>query len=173
MAEAFIAEIRIFGFTFAPRGWATCDGQVLPIQQNTALFSLLGTNFGGNGRSTFALPNLAGNLAIGTGQGPGLTNRNLGEQGGAAAVTLSAAQLPSHSHTLGAVPAAATAKNPAGAALAATASGAVAYRSPGTLTPMAASSLTPAGQSQPHQNRQPVLVLNFCIAMQGAFPPRP
>ena len=173
MAEAFIAEIRIFGFTFAPRGWATCDGQVLPIQQNTALFSLLGTYFGGNGRSTFALPNLAGNLAIGTGQGPGLTNRYLGEQGGAATVTLSAAQLPSHSHTLGAVPAAASAKNPAGAALAPTPGGAFAYRSPGTLTPMAASSLTPAGQSQPHENRQPVLVLNFCIAMQGAFPPRP
>ena len=172
MSEPFFAEIRIFGFNFAPVGWATCDGQVLPIAQNQALFSLLGTTFGGNGRSTFALPNLAGSFAIGTGQGPGLTDRTLGDQGGSATVALSVAQMPQHTHGLSAASSAST-TSPAGAALAPTGNRAPAYRSGGAIAAMAASSLAQAGQSQPHENRQPALALNFCIALQGIYPPRP
>ena len=171
MSDPFVAEIRIFGFNFAPNGWATCDGQVLPIQQNLALFSLLGTTFGGNGRSTFALPNLAGNVAIGAGQGPGLTNRNLGEQGGVATVTLSGAQMPAHSHSLNATPASAS-KTPAGAALAPSSNGAPFFRAPGNVTPMSSQALTAVGGSQPHENRQPGLAMMFCIALLGIFPPR-
>ncbi len=171
MAEPFVAEIRMFGFNFAPRGWAACDGQLLPISQNTALFSLLGTTYGGNGQSNFGLPNLMGNLAIGFGQGQGLSIRDLGEQGGQATVTLSAAQLPPHAHALMAT-AAPTTTNPAGAALSPTATGAPAYRIPGAMAAMAGTSLAAAGQSLPHENRPPCLTLMFCIALQGVFPAR-
>ena len=171
MADPFIAEIRMFGFNFAPRGWARCDGQLLPLAQNTALFSLLGTTYGGDGRSTFGLPNLAGSFAVGSGQGPGLSDRQLGESGGTANVSLTASQMPQHSHGLRGT-ASPDANSPVGAALAPTATGAPAYRIPGALTPMAGSSLAVSGQSAPHENRQPFLALMFCIALQGVFPPR-
>ena len=172
MSDPFIAEIRMVGFNFAPQGWARCEGQLLPIAQNTALFSLLGTFYGGDGRSSFALPNLAGNLAVGTGQGPGLSERSLGETGGQASVALTSAQVPAHTHGLMGT-SAATANSPAGAMLAPTATGAPAYRAPGALTTMAGSSLTATGQSAPHENRPPSLGVGYCIALQGVYPPRP
>jgi microcystin-dependent protein len=171
MSDQFLAEIRIVGFEFAPTGWATCDGQVLPIQQNTALFSLLGTNYGGNGTSNFALPNLQDSFAIGAGQGSGLTPRAPGETGGSASVTLLQSQMPQHAHGLLAT-AAATTGAPAGAALATTATGAAAYRIPSSTVSMAPDALGPAGGAQPHNNRQPYSGLMFCIAMQGIYPPR-
>ena len=171
MAEAFIAEIRIFGFNFAPRGWAFCDGQILPIVQNTALFSLLGVNYGGDGRSTFALPDLRGRFALHQGQGPGLSQRFLGETGGQAGVSLLASQMPAHSHALRA-DASPTTAAPAGAALAPTANGTAVYRSGAANALMAPASIAVAGGSQPHENRQPLLGMNFCIALQGIFPPR-
>ncbi|MDH4393107.1 MAG: tail fiber protein [Aquabacterium sp.] len=171
MAEAFVAEIRIFGFNFAPRGWAFCDGQLLPIAQNTALFSLLGTNYGGDGRSTFGLPDLRGRFALHQGQGPGLSDRIVGETGGQASVSLLASQMPAHSHALQAAVSPTTAA-PAGAALAPTANGTVVYRSGAANAQMAASSIGSAGTGQAHENRQPLLGLNFCIALRGIFPPR-
>jgi microcystin-dependent protein len=172
MAAPFIAEIRIFGFNFVPRGWASCDGQILPIAQNTALFSLLGTNFGGDGRSTFGLPALQGRCAIGQGQGPGLSDRSIGESGGAASVALTPAQMPQHTHELRAT-ASPTSASPAGATLSASSTGAVLYRTSAANAPMAGQSVTSVGGGQPHENRQPYLPLKFCIALQGVFPPRP
>lgn len=172
MADPFIAEIRMFAFNFAPRGWATCDGQILPLSQNTALFSLLGTNFGGNGQTTFALPNLASRFAIGTGQGPGLAAVNLGESAGESVHALIQGEMPSHSHGLMATSSATTGTPSPAALLANTATGASAYRIPGALVAMSAESLAPAGGSLPHENRQPYLGVNFCIALQGIFPPR-
>ncbi len=169
MANPFVAEIRIFGFNFAPTGWAACDGALLPISQNTALFSLIGTFYGGDGRSNFALPNLQSSFAIGQGNGPGLTDRVMGETGGEPIVTLLASEMPSHTHGLIAT-GAATTGSPASAALAP--AGAFAYRAPGVTAAMAPVALTGAGGSQPHENRQPYLGLMFCIAMQGVFPPR-
>jgi microcystin-dependent protein len=171
MADPFVAEIRMFGFNFAPRGWATCDGQVLPISQNTALFSLLGTTYGGNGTTNFSLPNLQSSFPIGFGQGPGLSDRSLGERAGSAAVTLLATQMPTHGHGVKAT-GSATTGSPAGAALASTATGASAYRIPGAMATMAPDALGVAGASQPHENRQPYLGMLFCIALQGVFPPR-
>jgi microcystin-dependent protein len=171
MADPFVAEIRVFGFNFAPTGWASCDGQVLPISQNTALFSLLGTTYGGDGRTTFALPNLNQRFAMGAGQGPGLSPRDLGEVGGEAQVALSSAEMPAHTHQLMAA-AAATTGSPASAGLAPPAGGVLTYRTPGTLATMASDSTAAAGGNQPHENRQPGLSLNFCIALQGVFPPR-
>lgn len=172
MAEAFLAEIRVFGFTFPPQGWAFCDGQIMPIQQNTALFSLLGVNYGGDGRSTFALPDLRGRFALHQGQGPGLSQRFVGETGGQASVTLQASEMPAHSHALRA-DASPTAASPAGAALAPTANGTAVYRSGVANAQMASASIAVAGGSQAHENRQPLLGLNFCIALQGIFPARP
>ena len=172
MADPFVAEIRIFPFNFAPRGWAWCDGQLLPISQNTALFSLLGTTYGGDGKSTFALPNLQGRSPLQHGQGPGLSPRWLGESGGAADVTLTATQVPSHGHGLLASTSA-TSGSPEGTSLANVANGAAAYRMPGTATKlMAADSVATVGGGAPHNNRQPFLALHFCIAMQGVYPPR-
>ena len=169
MSVPFIAEIRVFGFNFVPVGWATCDGQILPIQQNTALFSLLGTTYGGNGQTTFRLPNLQGRSAMGNGRGPGLSERFLGETGGAATIMLISSEVPAHTHTLGAsvTP---DSTSPAGKLMAPAPS--AAYRAPGVVAPMSAESLSPAGVSQPHENRSPYLTLNFCIALQGIFPPR-
>jgi microcystin-dependent protein len=173
MSDPFLAEVRIFGCNFAPRGWATCDGQLMPISQNTALFSLLGVNFGGNGVSNFGLPDLRDSFAVGTGQGPGLADRVLGETDGSAAVTLQTSQIPPHGHALLAA-SAAVAGAPAGMALAPTANASAAYRLPGSqITTMAASAVAPAGGALPHENRSPALALNFCIALQGIFPPRP
>ncbi len=171
MSDAFVAEIRVFAFNFAPRGWATCDGQIIPIAQNTALFSLLGTNYGGNGVQNFALPNLRDSFVVGQGQGPGLTERFVGETGGSAAVALLPTQMPAHRHTLTAT-ASATTTVPTGAALAPPVDGSVAYRTPGVLAPMAAESINVAGSGSAHENRQPYQTLNFCIALQGIFPPR-
>jgi microcystin-dependent protein len=171
MAEAFVAEIRIFGFNFAPRGWAFCDGQILPISQNTALFSLLGVNYGGNGQSTFGLPDLRERFALHQGQGPGLSQRFVGESGGQASVSLLASEMPAHGHALQTALSPTTAA-PAGAALAPTANGTAVYRSGTANAQMAAASVTAAGSGQPHENRQPLLGLNFCIALQGIFPPR-
>ncbi len=172
MSEPFLAEIRLFGFNFAPRGWATCDGQLLPLAQNTALFSLLGTNYGGNGISTFGLPNLTARFALGAGQGPGLSHRVLGEPGGVASVTLLATQVPAHSHTLSAT-VSPTTPSPSNALMAPINGGSSAYRASSNLTPMAATSVAPSGGGQPHENRQPYTAVNFCIALQGVFPSRP
>jgi microcystin-dependent protein len=172
--DPFVAEIRIFPFNFAPRGWAFCNGQILPISQNTALFSLLGTTYGGDGKSTFALPNMQGNAPMHQGQGPGLALHDLGETGGSATVTLLESEMPAHSHgvlaqstPLGGV------ATPAGASLSRPASGNL-YDATGTtsLVQMSPQALQLAGGSQPHNNMQPYLTMNFCIAMQGVFPPR-
>jgi microcystin-dependent protein len=171
MSDAFVAEIRIFPFNFPPRGWATCDGQLLPISQNTALFSLVGTYYGGNGQSNFGLPDLRDRFALGQGAGPGLGSRVVGENGGVAAVSLQPTEMPAHRHTLAAT-ASATTTVPTGAALAPPVDGSVAYRMPGVLAPMAAESVSPTGSGAQHENRQPYLTLNFCIALQGIFPPR-
>lgn len=173
MADPFVAEIRIFGFNFAPRGWAFCDGQLLPISQNTALFSLLGTTYGGNGKSTFALPNLQGCAPMHPGQGPGLSLHDLGETGGSETVTLLESEIPSHGHTLAAqsTPLGGTA-NPTGNTLNRVASGNLYAVSNANLVAMAPEALAPAGGSQPHNNMMPYLTASFCIAMQGVFPLR-
>lgn len=173
MATPFVAEIRMFGCNFPPRGYAFCNGQLLPISQNTALFSLIGTFYGGNGTTVFGLPNLQGRAAMHPGQAPGLTPRFLGETGGEATVALLANQLPAHSHG---VIVAATAD---GAADRANATGNVlakptdsSYAGSGATTLMNASGVTPTGQNVPHNNMQPYLAINFCIALQGIFPAR-
>ena len=171
MSDQFVAEIRIFGFNFAPNGWALCDGQLLPISQNTALFSLLGTQYGGDGKSTFALPNLQGSAAIQQGQGNGLSERFVGETGGSQTVTLNASEMPLHAHTLSASILPADSPNPTGAYTAAPGNDNL-YAAPNGVQPMASQCLPAAGGSQPHNNMQPYLTMNFCIAMQGIFPPR-
>lgn len=171
MADQFVAEIRIMGCNFAPTGWAACDGQVLPISQNTALFSLLGTQYGGDGRSTFALPNLQGSFGIGIGQGPGLTLRQVGETGGTAKVTLQTTEIPAHSHLLIST-ASSSSGSPSDKMPAPTGNGASAYRIPGATAAMAPDALLSTGGTQPHENRQPYLGMMFCIALQGIFPPR-
>ncbi len=171
MSDPFVAEIRVLPFNFAPTGWASCDGQLMPISQNTALFSLLGTTYGGDGKSTFALPDLRGSFAMGPGQGPGLSPRDLGQPVGRATVALLPSEMPGHSHALraGSTPGS---TSPAGNALAPTASGASVYRAAGAAAPMAGAAIGAAGSSQPHENRQPYLALTFCIALQGIFPSR-
>lgn len=172
MSEPFLAEIRVMPYNFAPTGWASCDGQLIPISQNTALFSLIGTYYGGNGTSNFALPDLRGNLAMGQGQGPGLSGRVLGETVGTPSVTLLTQEMPSHSHGLMAsITPAST--SPANAAMSPTATGGGnVYRASGAAAPMAATAIGLSGGTQPHENRQPYLALTFCIALQGIFPAR-
>jgi microcystin-dependent protein len=175
MADPFVAEIRIFPFYFAPNGWAFCNGQLLPISQNTALFSLLGTTYGGDGRSTFALPNLQGSAAMHPGQGQGLSLRDLGETGGTENVTLLVSEIPFHTHALQADALDPSDLNaPAPTRILAQSTGVNAFQptTAGMVT-MAPQALSPAGGSLPHNNMQPYLTLNFCIAMQGVFPPRP
>jgi microcystin-dependent protein len=178
VTDQFLAEIRIFPFAFAPTGWAQCNGQILPISQNTALFALLGTTYGGDGKSTFALPNLMGAAPLGAGYtsngpvAPGLSERDLGEIGGSPFVTLIESEMPTHSHTVGAVASLANRTAPAGNTPA-RASGATPYTAPGGQTAtMAFQALSIAGSSLPHNNLQPYLTVNFCIALQGIFPPR-
>ena len=173
MSDPFVAEIRIFAGNFAPRGWATCDGQLLPIAQNTALFSLVGTNYGGNGQTTFGLPNLQGSTSMFWGQGPGLTNRDIGESGGAQTVTLLSSEMPAHNHALMASTGPASSRTPADAALARSRNG-NAYQTTvnQNVASLAAQAVSPAGSSLPHNNMQPFLVLTFIIALQGIFPPR-
>jgi microcystin-dependent protein len=173
MADQFVAEIRIFGFNFAPTGWALCNGQILPISQNTALFSLLGTTYGGNGQSTFALPNMEGSAPMHPGQGPGLSLHDLGEQSGAEFTTLLESEMPNHPHTFQAFATPADLKEPqAGAVLTRTQNGALYNTTVSNLVQMAPQALPPAGGSLPHNNMMPYLTLNFCIALQGIFPPR-
>ena len=172
MADPFVAEIRIFPFNFAPRGWAWCDGQLLPLSQNTALFSLLGTTYGGNGKSNFALPDLQGRAPMHPGQGPGLSLHDLGETGGSETVTLLESEIPSHSHAILAQGAVGDTNLPAGNAISRTI-GATPYQpTGGAIVSMAAQSLAPAGGDQPHNNLQPYLTFYFNIALQGVFPPR-
>jgi microcystin-dependent protein len=173
--DPFVAEIRIFPFNFAPKGWAFCDGQLLPLSQNTALFSLVGTTYGGDGKSNFALPNLQGNAPMAPGQGPGLSLHDLGETSGSDTVSLLQSEIPSHSHTLRAVADFGDVSLPQSGAVLAVTTGATGYVTgtpPITLTSMAGNTLAPAGGGQPHNNMQPYLTLNFCIALQGVFPPR-
>lgn len=171
MADPFVAEIRIFPFNFAPKGWATCDGQLLPLSQNTALFSLLGTTYGGNGKSNFALPDLQGRAPMHPGQGPGLSLYDLGQSGGSETVSLLESEIPNHSHQLRAVNDVGDVADPAGNSMARS-SGAAVYGAAGSTVSMSDQSLVPAGGDQPHNNLQPNLVLKFCIALQGVFPPR-
>ena len=174
MADPFVAEIRIFPFNFAPTGWAFCDGQLLPISQNTALFSLLGTMYGGNGQSTFALPNLQGAAPLHHGQGPGLSERFQGETGGSETVTLLESEIPAHTHALrayGIDPADVQAPQ-AGVVLGRSSGGSAYEASPAGLVGMAPDMLAPSGGDLPHNNMMPYLTLNFCIALQGVFPPR-
>ena len=174
MTDPFVAEIRLFPFNFAPRGWAFCDGQLLPISQNTALFSLLGTFYGGNGTSNFALPDLQGCVPVHPGQGPGLSDRFLGESGGSSTVTLLESEIPAHRHALAASAAAAVARSPSGELFANESGGVNSYAdltgAPSAL--LAAAACGSAGGGQPHNNLAPYLVLNFCIALQGIYPPR-
>ena len=165
MAEPFLSEIRIMSFGFPPKGWALCNGQLLPINQNQGLFSLLGTTYGGDGRVNFALPNLQGKVPIH--MGPGFT---LGQTGGEQAHTLSIGEIPTHVHSLNATNAAATANTPTTALMPAQSTAANLYGGPANLTAMAPNALTNVGGSQAHLNMQPFLVLNFCIALQGIFP---
>jgi microcystin-dependent protein len=169
--DPFVAEIRIFPFNFAPKGWAFCDGQILPLSQNTALFSLLGTTYGGDGKSNFALPNMQGNVPMHPGQGPGLSLHDLGETGGSDTVTLLESEIPSHSHAMIASQSDGT-DNKCAAELFAAGVGIGAYAAPGALTQLSDNAVTPAGGDQPHNNLQPYLTLNFCIALQGVYPPR-
>ena len=173
MADPFVAEIRIFPFNFAPKGWAWCDGQLMPISQNTALFSLLGTTYGGNGLSNFALPDLQGRAPMHPGQGPGLSLHDLGETGGSETVTLLESEIPAHSHTLMSLGAPANRTNPIGNTIARVSAG-NAYVPPAgaPLVSMSDQALPPAGGDQPHNNMQPYLTFFFNIALQGVFPPR-
>jgi microcystin-dependent protein len=171
--DPFYAEIRIFPFNFPPKGWAFCDGQILPLSQNTALFSLLGTTYGGDGKSTFALPNLQGAVPMHPGQGPGLSLHDLGETGGTETVTLLESEIPAHSHAVQANAAPSDLQLPGSDRALARATGGNAYKAPpAATTQLSDQALTPAGGDQPHNNLQPYLTLNFCIALQGVFPPR-
>ncbi len=179
MADPFIAEIRLFPFNFAPIGWALCQGQLLPISQYTAVFSLVGTTYGGDGRSTFGLPNLQGRVPIHSGNGAGLSPVVLGEMNGVETVTLQQTQMPSHNHPLNSVAAAATANTPASGQMTAEGHGEGrgaysirSYAASGTSTTLTPAAVGNAGGGLPHNNLQPYLTLNWCIALQGIFPPR-
>lgn len=180
MASPFVAEIRMFGFNFAPKGWAQCNGQLLPISQNTALFSLLGTYYGGDGKSTFALPNLQGMAAVHVGQGPGLSEYFLGQSSGTEAVTLLTTEMPAHNHSFSVTTSTGTTNSSSGNQLGRGASGnpvsgltqAKIYSTAAPQTQMNFQALALAGGNQPHNNMMPYLTVNFCIAMQGVFPPR-
>lgn len=175
MADPFVGEIRATGFNFAPLGWALCNGQLLPISQNTALFSLLGTYYGGDGKSTFALPNLQGCAPMNQGSGAGLTPRQMGETSGSPTVTLLLSEIPSHTHAV---------KNATGSNSGTPAANTVfggggrgkpdAYAPPSqqAAVQMSPQAVSPAGSSMPHNNMPPYLTMNFIIALQGIFPPR-
>ena len=174
MADPFVAEIRIFPFNFAPKGWAWCDGQLLPLSQNTALFSLLGTVYGGDGKSTFALPGLQGSAAMHPGQSQGGSLYDLGQIGGAEYVTLLQSEMPVHTHQVGANSDFATLQAPGPDRNIARSQNGNAYQSTTnqSLVTFAPQALAIAGASLPHKNMQPYLTLYFCIALQGVFPPR-
>lgn len=171
--EPFVGQIQAFGFNFAPRGWAFCDGQMMSISQNTALFSLLGTVYGGDGRTTFGLPDLRGRVSLHQGTGPGLSHYNIGQRGGVESVTLTQAQMPAHNHAVQCVSSNGNVASPVGALPAAeVAAGADIWSNAAANGQMAATMIASAGGSQPHSNIQPYLVLNWCIALQGLYPSR-
>ena len=174
MADPFVAEIRIFPFNFPPKGWAFCQGQILPLSQNTALFSLLGTTYGGDGKSNFALPNIQDRSVMAPGQGPGLSERFLGEESGTPTVTLLQTEMPQHTHALRAHSQDPGDLNaPSQLRSLARSNGGNTYAPPDSpLTQMSAATVATYGGNQPHNNLQPLLVLNYCIALQGVFPAR-
>ena len=172
MADPFVAEIRIFPFSFAPRGWAWCNGQLMPISQNTALFSLLGTTYGGDGKSNFALPDLQGRAPMHPSQGPGLSRHDLGESSGSETVTLLQSEIPAHAHSVSASSGPANLQAPGADRVLGRANNNVYLDTPGNLTALAPQALAPAGGDQPHNNMQPYLTFYFNIALQGVFPPR-
>jgi len=177
MSDPFLGEIRVFGFNFPPIGWAFCTGQVVSIQQYSALFSLLGTSFGGNGTTNFGLPNFQGIAPMGSGSGSGLSQRFVGETAGSETVTLTTAQLPGHMHSVQTANTTVAAQRtgvPGSTVLPGTSLPAAAYIDTGTPNAgFAPAMIGPAGGSQPHPNGQPLLTLNFCIALSGVFPQRP
>lgn len=176
MTDPFLAEIRMFAGNFAPNGWALCNGQLMPISQNTALFSLLGTTYGGDGTSTFGLPDLRGSAPMQQGQGPGLSQRYLGESGGENAVTLQVSEMPNHRHMVNAVEASGTQNSPQNAVWARSTLGRQStplYGAGNAGTAMSPTAIGVTGGSQAHNNMPPYLVLNFIIALQGIFPQRP
>ena len=172
--DPFVAEIRIFPFNFAPTGWATCDGQLLPLSQNTALFSLLGTTYGGDGKTNFSLPNLQGSVPMHPGQGPGLSLHDLGETGGSDTVSLLQSEIPSHNHTMRANTSDGTLASPSNNVAAGPGFDRDLFwykdGAPNAAMNLAASGST--GGGQPHNNLMPYLTLNFCISLQGVYPPR-
>lgn len=179
MSQPFVAEITMFAFNFAPKGWAFCAGQLLPISQNTALFSLLGTFYGGDGKSTFALPNMQGNAATSQGQSPGTSDYFIGQEGGTPNVSLLQTEIPAHTHGFMATTTPGGTRTSAGNQIAKAAAGGkqgswsgnyLSTASPQTA--MSFNAVQPAGGGLPHENMQPYLTLNFCIALQGVFPPR-
>ena len=173
MSDPFVAEIRMFAGNFAPKGWATCDGQLLPISQNTALFSLLGTFYGGDGKSTFALPNFEGSAPVGQGQGGGLSEYFLGQSSGSDTITLLSSEIPLHNHTVQGNFNLGDLFTPSPTVCLANSDPGSAYSTKSAnLVQMDFQSITVAGGSLPHQNMMPFLVVTFIIAMQGVFPPR-
>ena len=175
MSDQFVAEVRIFPFNFPPTGWAFCDGQLMPISQNTALFALLGTVYGGDGKSTFALPNLQGSAPMQPGQGQGLSLRDLGETSGVEAITLLVSEIPLHTHGMMAQNQPAQLPGPGTDRTFSRSSGGFAYKAApfNQVVMMSPNMLAPTGGGLPHNNMQPYLTLNFCIALQGIFPRRP
>ncbi len=170
MSEPFLGMIAIYGFNFAPRGWAMCSGQILPIAQNTALFSLLGTTYGGNGQTTFALPDLRSRWPLHFGQGPGLSSYDLGQAAGTETVTLTGQQIPMHQHPVNATDADATSNKPDATSLL---SSGGSYSTGAANVQLSPNMIPPSGGgNQPHSNIQPYLALNFCIALEGIFPSR-
>jgi microcystin-dependent protein len=174
MSDPFVAEIRIFAGNFAPTGWALCNGQLLPISQNTALFSLLGTFYGGDGKSTFGLPNLQGSVAMSQGQGPGLTDRFIGETGGVSNVNLIPTEMPLHNHQIAGSTENGALKQPSPTEFLARSKSGNLYQSNVSANPvnMHPQTLSVSGGSLPHNNMQPFLTLTYIIALQGIFPPR-
>src|SRR5215217_7974749 len=173
MADPFVAEIRVVGFNFAPKGWAFCNGQILPISQNTALFALLGTMYGGDGKSTFALPDLQDSVAIHRGQGQGLSQYFQGQQSGTTSVTLIQSEMPLHTHSLNANALVSGTGVPSPDVVLSRAGGGSTYNTATTpLAPMSPQALSVMGGSLPHNNMMPYLTLNFSIALQGVFPAR-
>ncbi|HMJ76532.1 MAG TPA: tail fiber protein [Iamia sp.] len=168
--EPYVGQISMAGFNFAPRGWALCNGQIMSIAQNSALFSLLGTQFGGNGQTTFGLPDLRGRVPVHQGQGTGLTNRTMGELSGSETVTLITSEMPQHNHLINVTSGDSTVKNPANNVLGGTATPTYAVAPNGNF--MNGQTLTLTGGNQPHQNMQPYQVISFIIALEGIFPSR-
>lgn len=175
MSDPFVAEIRIFGFNFAPTGWAQCNGQLMPLSQNTALFALLGTMYGGDGKSTFGLPDLQGAVPVAAGSGAGLSQRTVGETGGSPYVTLLQSEMPAHAHSEAAMAGFGASNDPATRLLARPFGGGLLYApgSGGSLVQLDQGAVALAGASLPHNNLMPYLPVNFCIALQGIFPQRP